>query len=114
MREAAQGIAYQFKQPGRGTDAGAIHLQREASRQRCWRCPVATSTRRSIASLNDFENAVPMRALHRLQGGLGRERADQGFVEAYGPSGSEDQVRELIAAEVKGIASSVRVDALAT
>lgn len=34
------------------------------------------------------------------------------LVEAYGPSGSEDQVRELIAAEVKGIASNVRVDAL--
>ncbi len=34
------------------------------------------------------------------------------LVEAYGPSGSEGQVRELIAAEVKGLAESVRVDAL--
>lgn len=34
------------------------------------------------------------------------------LVEAFGPSGSEEQVRELIAGEVKGLADSVRVDAL--
>lgn len=34
------------------------------------------------------------------------------LVEAYGPSGSEDQVRELIAAQVDRLADSVRVDAL--
>lgn len=34
------------------------------------------------------------------------------LVEAFGPSGSEDQVRELIAAQVKGLADSVRVDAM--
>jgi endoglucanase len=34
------------------------------------------------------------------------------LVEAYGPSGTEDQVRELIAAQVTGLAESVRVDAL--
>lgn len=34
------------------------------------------------------------------------------LVEAYGPAGSEDQVRELIAKEVTGVADSVRVDAL--
>lgn len=32
--------------------------------------------------------------------------------EAYGPSGSEQQVRELIRAEVEGLADEVRVDAL--
>lgn len=34
------------------------------------------------------------------------------LVETYGPSGSEDQVRELIAGQVQGLASSVGVDAL--
>jgi endoglucanase len=34
------------------------------------------------------------------------------LVEAYGPSGAEDQVREIIAAQVAGLADSVRVDAL--
>ncbi|HOQ98696.1 MAG TPA: M42 family metallopeptidase [Anaerolineae bacterium] len=34
------------------------------------------------------------------------------LVEAYGPSGSEGQVRELISAQVQGAATSVRTDAL--
>ncbi len=34
------------------------------------------------------------------------------LVEAYGPTGSEEQVRELISAQVGGLADSVRVDAL--
>jgi len=34
------------------------------------------------------------------------------LVEAYGPAGSEAEVRELIAAQVAGVASQVRVDAL--
>ncbi len=34
------------------------------------------------------------------------------LVEAFGPSGSEDRVRDLIAAEVGKVASSVRTDAL--
>jgi putative aminopeptidase FrvX len=34
------------------------------------------------------------------------------LVEAYGPSGHEDQVRALIRAEIEGLADEVRVDAL--
>ncbi len=34
------------------------------------------------------------------------------LVEVYGPSGSEGQVREVIAAQIKGLADSVRVDAM--
>ncbi len=34
------------------------------------------------------------------------------LVETWGPSGSEDQVRELIAGRIKGRADSIRVDAL--
>lgn len=34
------------------------------------------------------------------------------LVESYGPAGSEEQVRELIAAQVQGLATSVEVDAL--
>jgi len=34
------------------------------------------------------------------------------LVETYGPAGCEDKVRELIAAEVQGLASKVEVDAL--
>lgn len=76
VREAeAQGIAYQFKQPGvGGTDAGAIHLQREGVPSAVLAVPCRyIHSPVSIMSLNDFENAVRLMrgALHRLQGGLG-------------------------------------------
>lgn len=71
----AEGIPYQYKQPGiGGTDAGAIHLQRGgipsavlAVPSRYIHSPV------SIMSLNDLENAVRLMrgTLERAEGGLG-------------------------------------------
>lgn len=71
----AEGMPHQFKQPGiGGTDAGAIHLQREgvpaavvSVPSRYIHSPV------SILSLNDLDHGVRLMkgALQRLQGGLG-------------------------------------------
>lgn len=68
------GIPYQFKQPGiGGTDAGAIHTQREGIPSAVMAVPCRyIHSPVSVMSLNDFDNAVRlMRAtLHRLEGGL--------------------------------------------
>jgi tetrahedral aminopeptidase len=70
----AEGIPYQFKQPNiGGTDAGAIHLQRDGIP-----CAVLATPARyihspvSVISLNDLDNAVRLMrgTLQRLQGGL--------------------------------------------
>ncbi len=81
----AEGIAYQFKQPGiGGTDAGAIHVQREgipsavlAVPSRYIHSPV------SVLSLNDFDNAVRLMrgALARIPEGVFSQRL-QGGLEA--------------------------------
>ncbi len=71
----AQGIPYQFKQPGvGGTDAGAVHLQREGIPTAVIAVPCRyIHSPVSIMSLNDLDNEVRLvrGALHRLQGGLG-------------------------------------------
>lgn len=71
----AAGIPYQFKQPGvGGTDAGAVHLQREGIPSAVMAVPCRyIHSPVSVMSLNDFDNAVRLMhgALHRLQGGLG-------------------------------------------
>lgn len=71
----ADDIPYQLKQPGiGGTDAGAIHLQREGIPSAVVAVPARyIHSPVSIMSLRDLDNAVRlMRAtLQRLQGGLG-------------------------------------------
>ncbi len=68
------GIPYQFKQPGvGGTDAGAIHTQREGIPSAVMAVPCRyIHSPVSVMSLNDFDNAVRLMraALHRLEGGL--------------------------------------------
>lgn len=70
----AEGIPYQVKQPGiGGTDAGAIHLQREGIPSAVVAVPARyIHSPVSVISLNDFENAVRLMrgTLQRLQGGL--------------------------------------------
>ncbi|MDI7274989.1 MAG: M42 family metallopeptidase [Anaerolineae bacterium] len=70
-----QGIPYQVKQPGiGGTDAGAIHLQREGIPSAVLAVPARyIHSPVSVMSLNDLDNAVRLMrgALQRVQGGLG-------------------------------------------
>lgn len=76
MADAAEeaGVPYQFKQPGiGGTDAGAIHVQREGIPSAVLAVPARyIHSPVSIMSLNDLDGAiVTMRGtLQRLQGGL--------------------------------------------
>lgn len=71
----AEGIPYQFKQPGvGGTDAGAIHLQKGGIPTAGLSVPARyIHSPVSVISLNDFDNAVRLMrgTLERLQGGLG-------------------------------------------
>ena len=75
VKEAeAAGIPYQFKQPGiGGTDAGAIHIQKEGIPSAVMAVPCRyIHSPVSVMSLNDFDHAVRLMrgALHRLEGGL--------------------------------------------
>jgi len=71
----AAGIPYQFKQPGiGGTDAGAMHVQREGIPSAVLAVPCRyIHSPVCVLSLNDFDNAVRLMrgALYRLTGGLG-------------------------------------------
>ncbi len=70
----AENIPYQFKQPMiGGTDAGAIHLQREGSPSAVVAVPARyIHSPVSVLSLNDLDHAVRLMrgTLERLQGGL--------------------------------------------
>ena len=70
----AEGIPFQIKQPAiGGTDAGAIHTQREGIPSAVMAVPCRyIHSPVSVMSLNDFDYAVRLMrgALHRLEGGL--------------------------------------------